>query len=83
MTTPHTASTTDAKKRLAENTADPLDNWEYTLTGRALRQMKAEAWDEAIEAVAWCLDNGESSTAAALAYVHKNNRHRATSDVTP
>jgi hypothetical protein len=35
-----------------------------------------QAWDEAVEAVAWCLDNGEPSAAAALAYVHKGNPHR-------
>lgn len=40
-------------------------------------EIRAEGWDEAIEAVVWCLDNGEPSPAAALAYVHKNNPHRA------
>lgn len=37
---------------------------------------QADAWDEAVQAVAWCLDNGEPSAAAALAYVVKNNPYR-------
>lgn len=35
------------------------------------------AWSDALEAVAWCLDSGESSVDYALAYVAKNNPHAA------
>lgn len=34
-----------------ENEAPSLDEFEYTLTRRALRQIKAEAWDEGRTAV--------------------------------
>lgn len=48
---------------------------ERLLTTR-LREAKAEAWDEAVEAVAWRLDNGEPSAAAALASIHQGNKYR-------
>lgn len=37
---------------------------------------EARAWGEAIQAVAWCLDNGEPSAAAALAYAAEHNPYR-------
>lgn len=41
----------------------------------ALTRM-ADAWDECMQAIAWCLDNGEPSAAAALAYTTTNNPYR-------
>lgn len=42
----------------------------------SLRSAQAQAWDEAVKGVAWCLDNGEPSSAAALAYTLENNPYR-------
>lgn len=36
----------------------------------------ADAWDECVRAIAWCLGNGEPSAAAALAYTATNNPYR-------
>jgi hypothetical protein len=36
---------------------------------------RAEAWDEAVQALAWALDNGPSERA--LPYVAEHNPHRA------
>lgn len=46
---------------------------------RWLAGVKAEAWDEAMQALVWALDNGAVDFDAALQYVVANNVHRALS----
>ena len=52
-------------------------SWGASVTVAALlpliREREAAAWESAVQAVAWCLDHGEPSAAAALAYTAKNN----------
>ena len=48
---------------------------------RWLRQVKAEAWDECVEAMAWAQQNGPEENA--LAYVGNNNPYRIESEARP
>jgi len=71
----------DEYDRTAEFTMwllDEIEDWLAQVKATA----RAEAWDEAIQAVAWCLDNGEPSAPAALVYTAEHNPYRSLSTPT-
>jgi hypothetical protein len=60
-----------AEKVLAEGYVSP------TQAAKDRAEAQAAGWEEALQAVAWCLRNGASSIEEILAYVGGNNPYRA------
>ena len=57
-----------------------LTSWSRmaSLAEKWRREDRAEAWDEAVQALAWCLDNGPADSA--LPHVAEHNPYRSDLD---